>query len=98
MITQTITANPKDGIRIPASILKKAGMPVNKGYVIKIKTPIINIVPQKNEKEEKDWLDELLEDPIAQKNFERIVREAEEDYQAGRCRPIEELFKEMGIE
>ena len=95
-MTTTITSHPKYGIRIPATFLKKAGIPTNRKYVIKINTPIINIIPQKYEEEdEKDWLDELLKDPIAQKNFELIVKEAEEDIKAGRVYSADEVFAEI---
>ena len=95
-MTTTITSHPKYGIRIPARFLKEAGIPTNRKYVIKINTPIINIIPQKYEEEdEKDWLDELLKDPIAQKNFELIVKEAEEDIKAGRVYSADEVFAEI---
>ena len=95
-MTQTLTFHPKFGLRIPAKTLREAGFQPKKTFVIKINTPIINIIPQKYEEEdEKDWLDELLKDPIAQKNFELIVKEAEEDIKAGRVYSADEVFAEI---
>lgn len=73
-------------------------MPTDRKYVIKINTPIINIIPQKyEEEEENDWLDEALETPEGQAYFDERIRQVEEERKAGKGRPIEELFKELGV-
>ena len=92
-MTQTLTFHPKQGIRIPAKTLLDAGFQPKKTFVVKINTPIINIIPEMyDEAEEKDWLDELLEDPIAQKNFDKILKKAEEDIKIGRVYSAEKVF------
>lgn len=72
-------------------------MPTNRKYVIKINTPIINIIPQKYEEEENDWLDEALETPEGKAYFDERIRQVEKERKAGKGRPIEELFKELGV-
>ncbi len=97
-MTTTITSHQKYGIHIPAPFLKEAGMPTNRKYVIKINTPIINIIPQKYEEEEgKDWFDEALETEDGKAYFRELVQEAEKEYHEGKTRPIEELFQELGV-
>lgn len=76
-MTTTLTFHPKFGIRIPAATLREAGFQPKKTFVIKINTPIINIIPQKYEEEEKDWLDEALETEEAQAYFEERIRQVE---------------------
>lgn len=97
--TKTIKFHPKQGIRIPAKILYDAGFSPQKAFVIKINTPIINIIPEKYEaeEEEKDWLDEALETPEGKAYFQERAEEAEREYKEGKTRPIEELFKELGV-
>ena len=95
--------HPKQGLRIPAPFLRQAGFKEKEEYVIKISTPIINIIPieyridQTDQEEEKDWFDELLENPIARKNFDRILEETEQEYKEGKLQPIENLFKKLGV-
>ena len=98
-MTQTLTFHPKFGIRIPAKILREAGFQPKKTFVIKINTPIINIIPQQYEEieEEKDWLDEALETKEGKAYFREIIQETQEEYKAGKMQPIENLFKELGL-
>ena len=93
-MTTTITSHPKYGIRIPATFLKKAGIPTNRKYVIKINAPIINIMPRVYEDlEEDDWMNapEVIEE------LERRARDAEEQIKIGKIKPIDELFREFGL-
>ncbi len=94
----TLTFHPKQGIRIPAKTLLEAGFQPKKTFVVKINTPIINIIPQKfEEAEEKDWLDEALETKEGKEYFNERIRQVEAEYKAGKGGPIEELFKELGV-
>ncbi|MBI4359746.1 MAG: hypothetical protein HY564_01460 [Candidatus Jacksonbacteria bacterium] len=95
-MTQTLTFHPKLGLRIPAQTLREAGFTAKK-YVVKINAvnvPVINIIPSiyKN-LEEDDWMNapEVIEE------LERRARDAEEDIKAGKIKPIEELFRELGV-
>ena len=95
---KTVTFHPKQGIRIPAQFLREAGFKEKKVFVIHIKTPVIHITPQEQIIEgKKDWLDEALETPSGKAYFIERVEEAEREYKEGKTRPIEELFKELGV-
>lgn len=97
-MTKTITFHPKLGLRIPAKILREAGFQPKRAFVIKINTHIINLIPECYEAgEEKDWLDEALETPEGKAYFQERVEEVEREYREGKTRPIEELFKELGV-
>ena len=79
--------------------MREAGFQPKKTFVIKINTPIINIIPQQYEEieEEKDWLDEALETEEGKEYFRELIQEAEKEYREGKTRPIEELFQELGV-
>ena len=94
----TLTFHPKQGIRIPAKTLLEAGFQPKKTFVVKINTPIINIIPEMYEEaEEKDWLDEALETKEGKAYFRSRIEIAEKEYREGKTRPIEELFDELGV-
>lgn len=93
-MTQTLTFHPKFGIRIPAKTLREAGFQPKKTFVLKINTPIINIIPKVYENlAEDDWMNE----PEVIEELERRARDAEDDIKSGNIRPIEELFREFGV-
>lgn len=74
--TKAIKFHPKQGIRIPAKTLYDAGFTPQKAFVIKINTPIINIVPECYEaEEEKDWLDKALETEEGRAFFDERINE-----------------------
>lgn len=95
-MTKTVTFHPKQGIRIPAKTLRDAGFTPKNAFVIKINTPIINIIPQKYNDE--DWLDEALETPEGKAYFRQRIAEAEREYKAGKLHNIEDVFAEIDAE
>lgn len=98
--TKTIKFHPKQGIRIPAKTLYDAGFTPQNAFVIRINTPVINIIPEKYEveEEEKDWLDEALETREGKAYFQERAEEAEREYKEGKLHKIEDVFDEIKAE
>ena len=93
-MTQTIIITKNQDLKIPWKVLQEVDFPVGK-FRLSIKKPAIFIVPQKDDEEEKDWLDELLEDPVAAKNFKRRIDIVEKEYREGKLQSAEEVFAEI---
>ena len=90
----TLTFHPKQGIRIPAKTLLDAGFQPKKTFVVKINTPIINIIPRiYTDLADDDWMNapEVIEE------LERRARDAEDDIKNGNDKPIEDLFRDFGV-
>ncbi len=98
-MTQTLTFHPKFGLRIPSKTLREAGFQPKKTFVIKINTPIINIIPQQyDDDKEKDWLDEALETEEGKAYFNERIAEADIEYKEGKLHNIEDVFAEIDAE
>lgn len=97
-MTKTIKFHPKQGLKISPAILRQAGFPEKEEYVVKLNIPIINIIPANytiGKGLETDWFDELLEEPIARENFQKIIKQAEKDIQKGNLQKAEDVFAEI---
>ncbi|MEK9165306.1 MAG: hypothetical protein AAB525_00390 [Patescibacteria group bacterium] len=99
VMTKAVRFHPKQGLRIPASFLRGAGFKEQEEYVIRVSTPIINIIPIKydagQEAEEKDWFDEAIETPKGKAYFKKVIDKAERDIKAGRLYSADAVFSEI---
>ena len=92
-MTKTITFTQNQDIRIPWKLFQQAHFPLSKKFNIVIRKRVIYITPAEDNGEEEDW----MQAPEVIIELERRAAEAEKEIKKGKVRPIEALFKKLGV-